>query len=116
MIQKILKTTTNLFFKFVYYLFIIEYQQSYNFICRVILSKVLTGGSEAGQLYATQFLIVGMRSMQEGFERWGLELLVSQLYDPSKSISMIALTLLTEATYHKVFIFIKECFFFFILN
>lgn len=72
------------------------------FICRVILSEVLTAPSESSRLYATQFLLVLLRARLPDFQKWGIELLVMQLYDQSKAVSLAAIAILGEATEEKV--------------
>jgi hypothetical protein len=37
------------------------------------------------------------------FQKWGIELLVMQLYDQSKAVSLAAIAILGEATEEKVF-------------
>ncbi|XP_069677672.1 rapamycin-insensitive companion of mTOR isoform X2 [Periplaneta americana] len=71
---------------------------------RVILSKVLTAPSESSRLYATQFLLVLLRARLPDFEKWGIELLVMQLYDQSKAVSLAAISILGEATEEKVYL------------
>nr|CAD7403074.1 unnamed protein product [Timema cristinae] len=69
---------------------------------RVILSKVLTASTVSSRLYATQFLLVLLRAKLPDFQKWGVELLVNQLYDQSKAVSLVAITILEEATEEKV--------------
>ncbi|XP_025081196.1 rapamycin-insensitive companion of mTOR-like [Pomacea canaliculata] len=64
---------------------------------QAVLSKALTSTPENCRLYATRLLRVLLRSGMQGFNTWGLELLVTQLYDQSKSVAMAALTILDEA-------------------
>ncbi|XP_050401999.1 rapamycin-insensitive companion of mTOR [Patella vulgata] len=64
---------------------------------RVLLSKALTGSNEVARLYATKFLRVLLRTGINGFEVWGLQLLVTQLYDTSQAVAMSALNILDEA-------------------
>ncbi|XP_074546078.1 rapamycin-insensitive companion of mTOR-like isoform X2 [Halichoeres trimaculatus] len=66
-------------------------------LSRVILSKVLTAASDSCRLYATKHLRVLLRAGVEFFSNWGIELLVTQLYDRNKTISMEALDILDEA-------------------
>ncbi|CAL4062242.1 unnamed protein product, partial [Meganyctiphanes norvegica] len=65
---------------------------------RTILSKILTGCSESARMYGTSLLRALLRVEAEGFQRWGVELLVGQLYDESRSVSLAALDVLDEAT------------------
>ncbi|CAG2069451.1 unnamed protein product, partial [Timema podura] len=69
---------------------------------RVILSKVLTASTVSSRLYATQFLLVLLRAKLPDFHKWGVELLVNQLYDQSKAVSLVAIAILEEATEEKV--------------
>ncbi|XP_021912957.1 rapamycin-insensitive companion of mTOR isoform X2 [Zootermopsis nevadensis] len=71
---------------------------------RVILSEVLTAPSESSRLYATQFLLVLLRARLPDFQKWGIELLVMQLYDQSKAVSLAAIAILGEATEEKVYL------------
>ncbi|CAG5123187.1 unnamed protein product [Candidula unifasciata] len=64
---------------------------------RAVLSKALTATQDVCRLYATRLLRVLMRAGTPGFSHWGVELLVTQLYDPEKSVSMSAIRILDEA-------------------
>ncbi|XP_017272781.1 rapamycin-insensitive companion of mTOR isoform X3 [Kryptolebias marmoratus] len=66
-------------------------------LARVILSKVLTAATDVCRLYATKHLRVMLRAGVEFFSSWGMELLVTQLHDHSKAVSMEALDILDEA-------------------
>ncbi|XP_066886999.1 rapamycin-insensitive companion of mTOR isoform X12 [Kogia breviceps] len=66
-------------------------------LARVILSKILTAATDACRLYATKHLRVLLRANVEFFNNWGIELLVTQLHDKSKTISSEALDILDEA-------------------
>ncbi|KAJ9598512.1 hypothetical protein L9F63_010802, partial [Diploptera punctata] len=71
---------------------------------RAILSKVLTSAYESARLYATQFLLVLLRAKLPDFEKWGIELLVMQLYDKSKAVSLAAIAVLEEAAEEKTYL------------
>nr|XP_046231656.1 rapamycin-insensitive companion of mTOR-like isoform X2 [Scatophagus argus] len=66
-------------------------------LARVILSKILTAATDTCRLYATKHLRVLLRASVEFFSNWGIELLVTQLHDRNKNISMEALDILDEA-------------------
>ncbi|XP_054906650.1 rapamycin-insensitive companion of mTOR-like isoform X2 [Poeciliopsis prolifica] len=66
-------------------------------LARVILSKVLTASTDICRLYATKHLRVLLRAGVEFFSSWGMELLVTQLHDHNKVVSMEALDILDEA-------------------
>ncbi|XP_042277529.1 rapamycin-insensitive companion of mTOR-like isoform X1 [Thunnus albacares] len=66
-------------------------------LARVILSKILTAATDICRLYATKHLRVLLRAGVEFFSSWGMELLVTQLHDHSKAVSMEALDILDEA-------------------
>ncbi|XP_053181955.1 rapamycin-insensitive companion of mTOR-like isoform X3 [Scomber japonicus] len=66
-------------------------------LARVILSKILTAATDTCRLYATKHLRVLLRAGVEFFSSWGMELLVTQLHDHSKGVSMEALDILDEA-------------------
>ncbi|XP_066509823.1 rapamycin-insensitive companion of mTOR-like isoform X1 [Hoplias malabaricus] len=66
-------------------------------LARIILSKILTAGSDSCRLYATKHLRVLLRANVEFFSNWGLELLLTQLPDQSKAVSTEALDILQEA-------------------
>lgn len=54
------------------------------------------------RLYATKHLRVLLRAGVEFFSSWGMELLVTQLHDHNKVVSMEALDILDEACEDKV--------------
>ncbi|XP_028851215.1 rapamycin-insensitive companion of mTOR-like isoform X2 [Denticeps clupeoides] len=66
-------------------------------LARVILSKILTAATDNCRMYATKHLRVLLRANVEFFSNWGMELLVTQLHDHNKAISMEALDILDEA-------------------
>ncbi|MGH0170487.1 UNVERIFIED_CONTAM: hypothetical protein FKN15_059063 [Acipenser sinensis] len=66
-------------------------------LSRVILSKILTAAADTCRLYATKHLRVLLRANVEFFSNWGMELLVTQLHDKNKTISMESLDILDEA-------------------
>ncbi|KAJ8394304.1 hypothetical protein AAFF_G00047110 [Aldrovandia affinis] len=66
-------------------------------LARVILSKILTAATDNCRLYATKHLRVLLRANVEFFGNWGIELLVTQLHDRNKAVSMEALDILDEA-------------------
>lgn len=53
-------------------------------------------------MYATQFLRVLVRCRAKDFTKWGIELLVGQLDDPTKLVALTALDILDEAMDHEV--------------
>ncbi|KPP65251.1 hypothetical protein Z043_116347, partial [Scleropages formosus] len=71
-------------------------------LARVILSKILTAATDNCRLYATKHLRVLLRANVEFFSNWGIELLVTQLHDRNKAVSMEALDILDEACEDKV--------------
>uniref|UniRef100_A0A8C9W4R7 RPTOR independent companion of MTOR, complex 2b n=1 Tax=Scleropages formosus TaxID=113540 RepID=A0A8C9W4R7_SCLFO len=71
-------------------------------LARVVLSKILTAATDSCRLYATKYLRVLLRANVEFFSSWGIELLVTQLHDCTKAISMEALDILNEACEEKV--------------
>lgn len=54
------------------------------------------------RLYATKHLRVLLRAGVEFFSSWGMELLVTQLHDHNKAVSIEALDILDEACEDKV--------------
>ncbi|XP_035698302.1 rapamycin-insensitive companion of mTOR-like [Branchiostoma floridae] len=66
-------------------------------LARVVLSKALTAPAESSRLYATSFLRVLLRARVPFFNQWGVEFLVTQLYDKSKVVAMEAIDILDEA-------------------
>nr|XP_027221348.1 rapamycin-insensitive companion of mTOR-like isoform X1 [Penaeus vannamei] len=70
---------------------------SINGLNRAILNKILTGCQESARMYATQLLRALVRVGAEDFSRWGIELLVGQLYDESRLVAHAALDVLDEA-------------------
>lgn len=65
--------------------------------CRNLLKAVLSCPVESSRLYSTQFLLVLLRAGINNFSDWGIKLLVSQLYDSSRSVYLAALNILHEA-------------------
>ncbi|XP_071552296.1 rapamycin-insensitive companion of mTOR isoform X2 [Panulirus ornatus] len=70
---------------------------SINGLNRAILTKILTGCQESARVYATHLLRALVRVGADNFARWGVELLVTQLYDESHLVSLAALDVLEEA-------------------
>ncbi|XP_071443779.1 rapamycin-insensitive companion of mTOR isoform X2 [Hetaerina americana] len=66
-------------------------------VARVILKRALTSPFESCRLYATQFMLVLIRSQLPGLHRWVTELLVDQLGDTKSSVSLAAASILSEA-------------------
>ena len=58
--------------------------------------------SQSCRLYATRHLRVLLRANAEFFSNWGVELLVTQLYDRSQPVRLEALDVLDEACEDKV--------------
>ena len=52
---------------------------------------------QSGRLYSTKFMRVLLRAKVRSFSTWGIELLVGQLYDQSRSVALTALSILDEA-------------------
>ena len=52
---------------------------------------------QTGRLYSTKFMRVLLRAKVRSFSSWGIELLVGQLYDQSRSVALTALSILDEA-------------------
>lgn len=75
---------------------------NFNIFYRVILNKVLTATSEPLRLYATQLMLVLLRAHVQDFHKWGIEMLVMQLYDQAKAVSLAAINVLMEACEEKV--------------
>ena len=57
---------------------------------------------QTGRLYSTKFMRVLLRAKVRSFSSWGIEMLVSQLYDQSRSVALTALSILDEACEDKV--------------
>ncbi|XP_077980982.1 rapamycin-insensitive companion of mTOR-like [Glandiceps talaboti] len=66
-------------------------------LSRIILSKVLSSASESVRLYATCHMRVLLRAQAPFFNNWGMELLVTQLYDKSRAVAMEAIDIIDEA-------------------
>ncbi|XP_030749931.1 rapamycin-insensitive companion of mTOR [Sitophilus oryzae] len=64
---------------------------------RDILEAVLTCEVENSRLYATQFMLVLLRVKSPNFASWAIRLLVRQLDDESRKVSLSALSTLHEA-------------------
>ncbi|XP_048583211.1 rapamycin-insensitive companion of mTOR isoform X2 [Nematostella vectensis] len=66
-------------------------------ISRIILSKLLTASSVSTRLYATSHMRVLLRSKVLFFNNWGMEFLVTQLYDTETQVANEAADVLDEA-------------------
>uniref|UniRef100_T1J225 peptidylprolyl isomerase n=1 Tax=Strigamia maritima TaxID=126957 RepID=T1J225_STRMM len=64
---------------------------------RIIFSKILNASPESSRLYATNMIRILVRLHLPDFSKWGMELLVTQVYDESRSVSLAALDILDEA-------------------
>ncbi|XP_050303046.1 rapamycin-insensitive companion of mTOR [Anthonomus grandis grandis] len=64
---------------------------------RELLAAVLTCGVESSRMYATQFMLVLLRSGCPGFSSWAVGLLCLQLEDQSRKVCLSALSTLQEA-------------------
>ena len=60
---------------------------------RNVLQKACSNKSskEPQRLYATRLLAVLVRARTVGIAQWGVDLLVQQIFDPSKTVSAVAL-------------------------
>ena len=76
---------------------------------RNILSKVLVSPSEAARLFTTRYLRTLARAHIPEFHKWGVELLVAQLYDQSPAVSLAALDVLQELCDEEVFLSLLSC-------
>ncbi|CAG7716760.1 unnamed protein product [Allacma fusca] len=72
--------------------------------CRRILTAAMMSNVESARMYATQFLRVLMRAKLPDFSKWGIEILVNQLVDRNKAISLTSLDILEEAIHDKMFL------------
>lgn len=83
-----------------------------DFVTRKVLENALTSAkTRSGRLYATQFLIVLLRSRIPNFEVWGIPLIIQQTKDPDRSVVLAAMDILEEACHEKVqYIFLFSCF------
>jgi hypothetical protein len=54
--------------------------------------------------------LVLLRARLVDFQKWGIELLVMQLYDQSKAVSLAAIAILGEAVEEKVTFIRNKCF------
>ncbi|KAJ3298719.1 hypothetical protein HK104_010434, partial [Borealophlyctis nickersoniae] len=64
---------------------------------RIMLSKIMTSGYKHVRLYATNHLRYLLRKGVEDFSDWGVQLLVTQLYDPAPEVCEKAITVLDLA-------------------
>ena len=67
-----------------------------------LLGRCLAAPEEAKRLYCVQLLRLLARAHCSGFARWGVEMLVSQLYDPSERVSAAALQIVEEVCDYEV--------------
>lgn len=70
---------------------------SENTLSQNLLAAVLKCNIESSRLYATQFLLILLRSGIPEFASWGIPLLIGQLKDQAKVISLCALSIIHEA-------------------
>eukprot|EP01135_Chromosphaera_perkinsii_P011707 Nk52_evm30s2474 gene=Nk52_evmTU30s2474 len=64
---------------------------------QAILQTALTSSSVACRRYCTRLMRTFFRARVENFSEWGVEFLVSQLYDTDEEVNSIALSVLQEA-------------------
>lgn len=70
---------------------------------RQVLEKAMAASERtSGRLYATQFMLVLMRSKINNFEVWGLPLLIKQTKDKERVVVLAALEILDEACHDRV--------------
>ena len=67
-----------------------------------LLERCLAAPEEAKRLYCVHFLRLLARAHCPGFARWGVEMLVSQLYDSSERVSTAALQVVEEVCDYEV--------------
>lgn len=72
------------------------------FIFRDILSKAMTSVIDNVRMYATELLLVLARSDVNNFSKWGLDLLIGQMYDENKVIATASINILHELSYDQV--------------
>lgn len=72
-------------------------------IILIFLAAALQSPVLKSRLYATQFLIVLLRTKAVDFVEWGMPLLIKQINDKETSISQVALEILTEACHDQVY-------------
>ncbi|GBC19604.2 hypothetical protein RIR_jg41870.t1 [Rhizophagus irregularis DAOM 181602=DAOM 197198] len=68
---------------------------------RILLSKVMTSGYKRVRLYATKHLGLILRTSSKKFNEWGIQLLITQLYDPAMEVCQMAVRVLEETCNHK---------------
>ncbi|CAI2163170.1 13482_t:CDS:10 [Funneliformis geosporum] len=68
---------------------------------RILLSKVMTSGYKRVRLYATKHLGQVLRTSSKKFNEWGIQLLITQLYDPAMEVCQMAVRVLEETCNHK---------------
>lgn len=73
-------------------------------VTRIILSKAMSSPVENVRMYATEFLLVLARCDVPNFCKWGLDLLVAQMYDENKIIAMTSINILHELCYDPVYL------------
>ncbi|XP_037816868.1 rapamycin-insensitive companion of mTOR isoform X1 [Lucilia sericata] len=74
-------------------------------ITRKVLENALTSAkTRSGRLYATQFLVVLLRSRIPNFEVWGIPLIIQQTKDSDRSVVLAAMDVLEEACHEKYYL------------
>ncbi|XP_063704935.1 rapamycin-insensitive companion of mTOR isoform X2 [Culicoides brevitarsis] len=71
---------------------------------RQILEKALKSPQRAARHYATQFLLVLLRAKVPKFDEYGIPLIINQLRDKERLISLTALDILLEACHDKTYL------------
>lgn len=71
---------------------------------RTLERALMKSPQRAARLYATQFLLVLLRSKIPNFEIWGIPLLIKLAHDKERSIMLAALEILEEACYDRTYL------------
>jgi len=71
---------------------------------RLMLTRALSGSSEAGRIYTVRWLGVLARMGAPSFAQYGVELLVEQLKDPALQVAVSSLSVLEEVCDDKMYL------------
>lgn len=74
---------------------------------RIILSKAINSPVDNVRIYATDLLLILARIDVHNFSKWGVDLLVAQMYDENKTVAAASINILHELCYDKVGIIIR---------
>ncbi|KAK6640058.1 hypothetical protein RUM43_008335 [Polyplax serrata] len=73
-------------------------------MARDILSKAMSSPTDSIRMYSTELLLVLARGNVHHFSKWGLDLLIGQMYDENKVIATASINILHELSYDQEYL------------